>query len=260
MKAVQLGPHEDSAGDARALDTGPIATGSAVVDIRYSATRVLDVAPAVLEHARIIDGRGLDPVTRAYKLLRTQVLQRLAKQRWQTIAVVSPSSAEGKTITAINLGIAIASAQQRSALLVDLDWRQPSVHKCFDYVPEHDVCSYLRGEQPLSAALINPGLPRFCFLPCADPVVDASEQLAYLGDFVAELKRRYSERVVLFDLPPLLATDDALSFLPLVDCGLLVVEEHRTQRDDITRALELIGPERLLGSVINKSRETLSEY
>jgi protein-tyrosine kinase len=236
------------------------AAGGELASFEYSQTRVVDVRPAVLARTRVVTGGGQDAVTRAYKLLRTQVLQRLVKHDWQTVAVVSPAQGEGKTLTAINLAVSLASTRSHTALLVDLDWRQPSVHEYFDYRPEHDVCDYLRGDQPLGAVLVNPGVARFCFLPCARAVPDSSEHLAGLGSFVHELKGRYRNRIVLFDMPPLLATDDALSFLPLVDCALLVVQESRTKAEDVERCLELIGPDRLLGSVVNKSRQQLPEY
>src|SRR5262245_45903748 len=71
----------------------------------YAETRVIEVEPETLVAKRVITGRGQDHITRAYKLLRTQVLQRLARNRWQTIAVVSPSAGDGKTLTAVNLAI-----------------------------------------------------------------------------------------------------------------------------------------------------------
>jgi protein-tyrosine kinase len=229
-------------------------------DVTYTHTRVVPPPWRAFEHKRVLTGSEGDPATRAYKVLRTHVLQRLIAEEWQTIAVVSPASGEGKTLTAVNLAISLASAKTHTALLVDLDWRQPTVHTYFDYEPEHDVCSHLRGEQPLEAVLVNPGLPRFCVLPCREAVADSSEQLLGLAGFVRELKGRYRNRIVLFDLPPLLVTDDALGFLPFVDCVLLVVEEGKTRRADLARCMSLIGPGRLLGTVMNKSHQVLPRY
>jgi Mrp family chromosome partitioning ATPase len=259
-RALHVAGQERAPGTA--LDTTETGALPAVelTTFDYSQTRVLDVAAATFESNRIVTGRGQDPVTRAYKLLRTRVLQKLVKEGWQTVAVVSPAAGDGKTLTAINLGIGIASTRSHTALLVDLDWQQPSIHTHFKHQPEHDVCDYLRGERALSEVLVNPGLPRFCFLPCAQPVADSSEHLASLAAFVRELRGRYRNRIVLFDMPPLLATDDALSFLPFVDCVLLVVQEGKTKSADVAESLELIGPERLLGSVINKSSQTLPAY
>jgi Mrp family chromosome partitioning ATPase len=259
--ALHVAGQERNAGIAAEAVTDDSAPPSVeLTTFEYTATRVVDVPASTFASMRIMTGRGQDPVTRAYKLLRTRVLQKLVKEGWQTVAVVSPSAGDGKTLTAINLGIGIGNTKSHTALLVDLDWQQPSVHGYFRHRPEHDICDYLRGERPLAEVLVNPGLPRFCFLPCAQPVADSSEHLASLAAFVRELKGRYRNRIVLFDMPPLLATDDALSFLPFVDCALLVVQEGKTRAEDVARSLELIRAERLLGSVINKSSQTLPAY
>ena len=266
-KPLQFGGHERT-GLVGVAGQGDVAGDASermprfdVADIIYTQTRVVDVPPNVLEQVRIVTGRNQDdPVANAYKVLRTQVLQRLVAHDWRTVAVVSPAAGEGKTLTAINLAIHLASTRSHTALLVDADWRRPSVHRYFGYTPTHDVYDCVRGKCSLEEALINPGVPRFCVLPCREPVPDASERLAGLGPFVKELGNRYANRIVLFDLPPLLATDDAMSFLPLVDCALLVVEEGRTQRADIVRSIEVIGAERLLGTVLNKSAQAPARY
>lgn len=231
-------------------------------NIVYSTSRSIRVDADVLDESRIIDGRGDDAATRAYKLLRTQVLQRMMREGWRTMAVVSPQAQEGKTLTAINLGIAISSSAQHSVLLVDCDWRQPSVHTRFGFTPEHDVLSHLDDGVPLSETIVNPDIPRFCFVPCKAPVPQSSERLgsARFGHFVGELRSRYANRLVIFDLPPMLLTDDALSFMPHVDCVLVVVEENRTDRDALEQTLKLVGTDRLLGTVLNKSSVSLPGY
>ena len=264
-KALQLASEERSGALAQAVvapfrdEARPFRDGE-ILDFKYAQTRVLEVPQALFERNRIVTGHGQDPVTTAYKLLRTQALQRLDREGWQTVAVVSPGAGEGKTLTAINLAISIGSSRSHTALLVDLDWRRPSVHKYFDYHPEHDLGGHLRGEHGLEAVLVNPGLSRFCFLPCSEPVDGSSEQLASLGSFVAGLKARYRNRIILFDLPPLLGIDDAISFLPHVDCVLLVVQEGKTRRQDVARCLELVDRETLLGTVINRSRQAPEGY
>jgi Mrp family chromosome partitioning ATPase len=70
---------------------------------------------------------------------------------------------------------------------------------------------------------------------------------------VQELKRRYPSRLVVFDLPAMLGSDDVLAFAPYLDASLLVVEEGRTLRADARRAVELLqeGNQNLLGTVLN---------
>ena len=255
-KPLQLAGHERPA----ATDAHEALPHFAEGRVEFTQTRVIDVPQATLERTRVLTSGTPPGITSAYKLLRTQVLQRLQARSWQTLAIVSPAAGEGKTLTAINLAIALAGSRTHTALLVDLDWHWPSVHRYFDFEPMSDVYDYLLGSAPLSETLVSPGVPRFTVLPCKQPVPEASEYLGGLGPFVKELKNRYANRIVLFDLPPLLATDDALSFLPFVDGVLLVVEEGRTKRADVERSLDLIGQDRLVGSVINKSGRPQTAY
>jgi Mrp family chromosome partitioning ATPase len=72
---------------------------------------------------------------------------------------------------------------------------------------------------------------------------------------VAELRARYSNRIILFDLPPVLQADDALAFSRTTQAALMVVGEGRTQRDELTRSMELLRDLTMVGTVLNGSRE-----
>ena len=115
---------------------------------------------------------------------------------------------------------------------------------------------------PLDKILINPGIGRFVILPGNKPIKNSSEILssARLEHLVHDFKTRYPSRLVVFDLPPLLASDDVLVFMPYVDAVLLVIEEGNTVSDDIERAVQILGPEKLMGTVLNKSDEVVSTY
>jgi Mrp family chromosome partitioning ATPase len=76
-----------------------------------------------------------------------------------------------------------------------------------------------------------------------------------MARLVEELKDRYKDRIVLFDLPPVLAIDDAMAFSRLVDCALLVVEEGRTRVNEVRRALEYLKPTEVLGVALNRSSD-----
>jgi Mrp family chromosome partitioning ATPase len=74
-----------------------------------------------------------------------------------------------------------------------------------------------------------------------------------MSRLVDELKTRYASRIVIFDLPPVLDAADALAFTPYVDATLLVVEEGKTRRKEIERALDLLSATNVLGTVLNKA-------
>jgi Mrp family chromosome partitioning ATPase len=72
---------------------------------------------------------------------------------------------------------------------------------------------------------------------------------------VHEMKTRYPSRIILFDLPPLLSTDDSLAFSPYVDAALMIVEDSKTEKEDLQRAIGLLQPTPVIGTVLNRSNE-----
>ena len=255
QKAIELARAQRST-EPPMPTTGNLPADRTPPRLTYTRTRVIDVSPRTWRDQRVVLGDADDAVTRSYKMLRTQVLQRMRENAWNALAVVSPGVSEGKSLTAVNLALSLAREVRHTVLLVDLDLRQPRLHRFFGYEPEHGLSDYLANGTPLSDILFNPGVERLVVLPSAKPMTDSSETLSSprLTQLVEELKRRYPTRIVLFDLPPLLTTDDALVFSPYADSALLVVEEGKTRREDITRAFDLLKTTPVLGTVLNKAR------
>jgi protein-tyrosine kinase len=99
------------------------------------------------------------------------------------------------------------------------------------------------------------GIQGLVILPGGKSLINSAEMLnsPKMSRLVDELKTRYPSRIVLFDLPPVLTTADAVAFAPYVDAALLVVEEGRTSIQDAQRANELLKDTHLIGAVLNKS-------
>lgn len=228
----------------------------------YVQTRSIAVDPQQLRQQRVVTHDTSDPNADAYKLLRTRVLQSLRQNRWNSLAITSPGQGQGKTVTAVNLAISLAAEVNQTVLLVDLDLRRPHVHKLFGVVPEQGLSDYIESGTDISTILFNPGIERLVVLPNSKAYSRSSEMLSSprMVGLVDELKRRYPNRIVLFDLPPLLAADDVLTFIPHVDAVLLVVEERGTLRGDVMRSLELLGEANLIGTVLNNSTAPGSGY
>lgn len=224
------------------------------LSVTYTETRRVPLEAAVMEKNRLIAGTGNDSVTSAYKLLRTQVLQRLKLNRWNTLAVLSANHHEGKTVTAINLAISLAREVTHTVLLVDLNLHTPTVHRYFDYQPLYGLSDYLVNGIELKEVLFNPGIDRLVVLPAGASLSNSSEMLSSpkMTALVEELKARYPARIILFDLPPLLSSDDALAFVPYIDTALLVIEDGATEQDQLMRAAELLGETPIIGAVLNK--------
>jgi len=231
--------------------------------ITYTETRVFQPSADLLRRNRVLLGGEKLPGVAAYKMLRTQVLQRMKEKGWNALAVTSPGPSEGKTLTAVNLAVSLAREVNHTVLLVDLDLRNPSVHQYFGYVPESGVSDVALHGVPITDALFNPGIERLVVLPGREAFSHSSEVLSSPGmvALVSELKHRYLSRMVIFDLPPVLSADDAVAFAPYVDAALLVIREGKTTREDVTRAIEFLRDLPVLGTVLNRSVEaTTSSY
>jgi len=231
-------------------------------EIKYTQTRIIDVPKDILKENRIIAGIGPGYIIDAYRMLRTKILQQMNENHWNTMAVTSATPGSGKTLTAINLAISIAMEVNQTVLLVDFDLRRPSLHKYFGFVPEKGLSDYILNNEPLNELMINPGIERLVLLPGNEPIVNSSEVLSSpkMKQLVEELKARYPSRLIVFDLPPLLSTDDALAFSPYVDALLMVVEDGKTRSYDLKQAVEMLKGFPLLGTVMNKSQEKPMGY
>ncbi|MEM7540216.1 MAG: CpsD/CapB family tyrosine-protein kinase [Pseudomonadota bacterium] len=230
--------------------------------INYSRTKVVPIDEAVLKRNKIVAGSGTDGAATAYKILRTQVQQRLDAKEWNALAVTSPGANQGKTLTAINLAVALAREVHRTVLLVDLDLIRPSIHSAFELEIEKGLVHYLTGDVPITEVLVNPGIERLVILPAGTSTQRSSELLSSpkMAKLVEELKSRYPSRIIIFDLPPILSTDDALAFAPYVDTTLLVVEDGATSKDELARAVQVLEGVHLLGTVLNKSDDVAPTY
>ncbi len=224
----------------------------------YTHTRVVDVDECVLNNNRILNINSTDEITDIYRMLRTKVLQKMKKNKWNALAVTSTSKGEGKTVTAINMAISFAMEINQTVLLVDFNLRAPAIHKYFDFKPESGLSDYIINDTPLDRIMVNPGIERLVVLPGGHSVMNSSELLSSpeMLQMVEEIKSRYPSRYIIFDLPPLLSTDDALSFSPYVDATLIVIEDGCTKAEDLVRACDMLKDFNLIGSVLNKSVDT----
>ena len=247
------------AGDAVPADAGSALTGPQVT---YTMTRRIDMPAEALKKKRIVSGVENDATGAAYKLLRTQILQRMKSHGWNTLAVTSTAPGEGKTLTAINLAISIARDLNHTVLLVDADLRRPSISRYFGCSLKFGLYDYLVHEVALPEILFNPGIDRLVVLPGSNSVSNSSELLTSpkMVHLAEEMKGRYAGRIVIFDMPPLLVTDDVLAFAPHLDAALLVLQDGKTRKQGLMRALEMLQVVNVVGTVLNMAQQTSQPY
>lgn len=239
------------------------AQGTEFTDTLLFQSPVIDVKADWLEQQRILSAGAGGAVGGPYKMLRTQILRRMDQLAVNTLAVLSPTAGAGKTLTAINLAIAIAAEKGRTVLLVDFDLRNPSIHHRFGFQPQLGVEECLISGQAVQEAMVKlRGYDRLTILPASGRVENSSELLSdqRAATLIAEMRARYANRILIFDVPPVLQADDALAFMKHVQAGIVVVNEGNTKREDVTRTMELLHDTKIVGTVLNGARDPIHTY
>ena len=198
---------------------------------------------------------------RAYKILRTRVLQRMVSNHWYSLAVTGATTGEGKTLTAINLAIALAQDVNTWVFLVDLDLQRPQVANYLGMQFDKGLGDYLNGGGDLGLQNICynvAGVERLAVIPISRALQHSSELLVSpaMNALSQELSAEMPRRIVIFDMPPLLASDDVLAFAPQVDGLLLVLAEGISARASLEKCKQMIGSTNLIGVVLNRSSES----
>jgi protein-tyrosine kinase len=116
------------------------------------------------------------------------------------------------------------------------------------------MLDYLLGQVSLDKVMVNPGVERLVVVPGRGKIVNSSELISSpkMVSFFAETKNRYSSRIVIYDMPPILPSDDVLSSIGNVDCALLVLEDGKNTEKDIVRSIRQLRNTAMLGTVVNK--------
>lgn len=194
-----------------------------------------------------------------FRGLRTLVLKRLAERNAKTLGICSAGEGEGKSLVALNLAISLSFDINHTVLLVELDLRAPRLHHSFEVLPAKGLSDVLSGEATVSECLINlgyAGYDRLTLLPARAPLYNSSELIASpaMARLAHELRNREPNRIVIYDLPPLLLSDDCIAFMDQLDAFLFVVGAGKAMGEEIQRALSLTDRSKLVGTILNGSR------
>lgn len=191
-----------------------------------------------------------------FRTLRTRLNHLQTLQPLHTIIVTSPSPAEGKTFTTVNLALAEAHLAENKVLLADFDLRRPVIHNLLQAERSPGLSDYLLGQVPFSAALRKIGNMNLYLLPAGSPVKNPLEllNLRQAKKLFEELPRVFNWAI--FDTPPLLFSADANLLATMADGTIIVVKIGATTFDNVTRAIQSLCENNVLGIVANGARAT----
>jgi protein-tyrosine kinase len=197
-----------------------------------------------------------------FRTLRTRLNHLQTLQPLHTVVVTSPSPAEGKTFTALNLALAQSHLAESSVLLGDFDLRRPIVHNLFQIDRSPGLSDYLTGQCSFTEALRRVEGMNLYVLPAGSPVRNPLELLnmRQAKALFEELPRVFNWAI--FDTPPLLFSADANLLATMADGTILVVKIGSTTFDNVTRAMQSLCENNVLGIVANGARasELYSKY
>ena len=175
------------------------------------------------------------------------------------IMVTSAMPGEGKTFSAINLAISMAMELDYTVLLVDADVSRPSVFRQLGLPPERGLMDVLAGDvTDLSDVLLRTNIEKLSILPAGMPHQRATELLASenMNRLLKQIASRYSDRIVVFDSPPLLVTTESRVLATHMGQVVVVVESERTTHSSVKQALATIESCPIKLMMLNKSRHS----
>ena len=228
----------------------------------YSQSRPVKLDSNTLEKNRIVALIPDSPEIDSYKVLRTQIMNRTREHKGKSIMITSALPGEGKTVTTINLAMTFAKEYEHTVLLVDGDLRIQQIHKLLGYESDKGILDYILADCPVSDLIVWPHIEKFTVLSGGRTIQESSEIISSsrMKELVKEMKNRYPERYVFFDVPPVLVGDDAIAFAQFVDWIIVVVQAGQTSVQDVNRALKLLPTEKILGLVLNRPDQSIRNY
>ena len=188
--------------------------------------------------------------------IRTRLLQHIGAKGFRKVAIVSPTPAAGKTTLALNLGLSLGRLSDQRTLVADTDLRRPQMAKVLGMTPKNGFDRVLDGTAPLSESAMRVG-DRLAFAVTPSAVRNSAELLQShrAGEALDTIQATYAPTVMLFELPPLLSSDDAMAFLGHMDCALIVAAAERNSTQDVDRCeRDVASQTTVLGVVLNRCR------
>ncbi|UZK67735.1 CpsD/CapB family tyrosine-protein kinase [Sphingomonas sp. M1-B02] len=193
--------------------------------------------------------------SRPFNLLRTQVSKKCTANGWSVIGVTSAEPAAGKSFVSLNLAASMARVGDQPVYLLDLDLTRASVARYMGMTPEFGLSDYLSGEvDSLSALGWRVEATNLAVFPTVHPVRNNAELLSgpHFRSLIDTIRAHDGQGIVICDLPPAFANDDAMIVIQQLDAYLLVVDGSKTTRRQVIESRAMFEPTPLLGTVLNR--------
>lgn len=223
--------------------------------------------------AKSTDDSGIDPrvvtyfdptavISEQYRGLRTNLLLNNLSKSLKTIAVCSSFQGEGKTVTAVNLAISMASGLDRTVLLVDCDLRGGIVHQLLALNPTIGLSDVLANGTAFESAFCKTRINNLTVLPRGGIPRNPSELLSSkkMRRLLEELRAKFD--YIILDSSPVMPLTDACILSSQVDGVIFIVQAHKTQRRVVKEARNMLEHvhAKILGFVLTQTKGYIPKY
>jgi len=195
--------------------------------------------------------------SRSFNLIRSKLVALHRDRGWRMLGVVSATPSVGKSFVSANVAAAVSRDPRFQTYLIDLDLRRGTIKDIFGIEAERGLIEYL--ERPDSRDTLPGFIPQgqeLIIVPTVPGPVLSAELLASerAGALFRAMRNSDERNFFICDLPPAFANDDASIILESLDGYLIVAQDGKTTQREVEAAVEMLGPERLAGVVLNKYR------
>tara|TARA_R110000787_G_scaffold76726_1_gene169050 strand:- start:3106 stop:3975 length:870 start_codon:yes stop_codon:yes gene_type:complete len=227
----------------------------------WKALPLLTLQPKLMKRNRIVALQGGQEAA-GIDMMRTRVLQQMRDNGWRRLAITSPTAACGKSTIALNLAMSLQRQPDLRTVLVELDLRRPALTKMLGIEGDLSFSHVLEGSRPFAENALRYG-PNLAISANQRPWREPAELLsgAHIPEALTDIETAYAPDVMIFDMPPMLMSDDMMAFARHVDCVLLVAGAESTTVKEIDICeQDLASQTNVMGVVLNKCRYMGSEY
>lgn len=229
----------------------------------WATIRALRTDAATMQRYKLFIDSKDDDITSRFDMLRTLLSGVIEEHGILRLGVSAPTGGSGTSFVAANLALALARRPSSRVLLADMNLRRPGLARMFGANTPGPLAEVLSGAQPAADHLRLFG-DNLALLLNTHPVTGSAEMLQEPGtaDALRALRQQFAPTIEIYDLPPILGADDALSFMHQLDGILLVADGTRNTAAQVRESEELLtGRTRLVAVVLNRGelRPSLSE-
>lgn len=231
------------------------------VAARWEALQAFEPSEQRMHAARIFSSEASQEAQH-FDILRTKLLLEMRRNSWTRIAITSATPGCGKTTTACNLIAGMGRQPETRGILFDLDFRRPGISKIFGVTPTSSLEDVFTGEVSFAEQTMRLDTNTSISMTTR-PVNDPARILlrSQTSDLLDEIQAQYRPDLMLFDMPPVLVSDETRGFLKLVDAVVIIAGAETStvqQIDEVER--EVAQYSNVAGIVLNKCRFMQDSY